>query len=524
MALNLVKLQEDLKLMPYERVVAYANGANPTVVPPYMATIESQRRARIAKEAEAEQAKQSLGAPTIKDQTIQAAGLMSLQAQQQPQQAQQAAPQQTAMAPQAMPQAAPQMPTIQAAEGGLMNLPLREDMFSRQDFAGGGIVAFSGEDGSYVEDPYDYRPFRSPGYRTDEFTEEERRAKEDFLEALKYTYGKTLGPLVAALTEGESLQKAAAKPVRPEDRRDLPQADYSLEGRNYPAGTRREPPTNRDINAPVVEARAPGTVGAPDGRGGASRAPINPELEYFRKRYAEPAPDYMAMLREQGLDKRPQTGRELEAAKKQLADYAAKSDEFVSRLMALKPGRFSSGVTGRSAFEYEQNRQAKINNMTSLIAKAEDLDAKAEFEFRKGNVDKAFTIKTDAQKARDDAAKAAGNIGINLEQIAAQREQTAAQREGTAANQRSSNITQIENARVRALAQATRSIDNQLKDLQGTAGVTGQVPPTVKAEIDRLRAQKAFIEDEINKKFDMMVAQAGGGAGQFKVIGVRPGS
>jgi hypothetical protein len=506
MALNLVKLQEDLKLMPYDRIVAYANGANPSLVPPYMATIESQRRAKLAQQAQAEQAKQAVGAPTIKDQLVQSTGLMALQSQQQPQQAQQAAPQQTA--PQGMPQAAPQMPTVMAAGGGLMELPLREDMFSRQDYAGGGIVAFSGEDGSYVDEPVGTAPWEIA-------TESERRRYP----GLRAEFAREIELLRKLLSGGgdpefynrqrEEVKKAADQgEVKP---------SFAFENERIAAP---EAPAAPQSITPVAR----GAVGAPDGRGGASRAQANPELEYFRKRYGEAAPDYMAMLREQGLDKRPEAGRELEAAKKQLADYAAKSDDFVSRLMALKPGRFSSGITGRSAAEYEQNRQAKINNMTTLIAKAEDLDAKAEFEFRKGNVDKAFTIKNDAQKARDDAAKAAGNIGINLEQIAAQREQTAAGREATAEGRRATIITQIERARTTALAHATRQVVNQLKDLQATIGMGGQVAPTVKAEIDRLRAQQAFIEDEVNRKYDQMVAQAGGGAGQFKVIGVRPGS
>jgi hypothetical protein len=527
MAINLVKLQEDLKLMPYDRIAAYANGANPDIVPPYMATLESMRRAKIAKQAQAEQAQAAVGAPTVKDQSLQA-GLAALQPQQ-PQQAQQmpqgmppqmaqAAPQQMAQAPQTMPQQAP----VMAAGGGLMELPLREDMFSRQDYAGGGIVAFNGEEESYVNDPYQYGKYRGPT----EFTEEERRAKEDFLEALKYTYGKTLGPLVSFFAEGEPLQKTAAKPTRPEDRKDLPQADYSLEGRNYPAGTRREPPTNRVIDVDgTAEDKGIASLGGAAPSGGAPRGPVNPELAYFRKRYNEAEPDYMEMLRRAGLDKPPETNRELEAVKKQLADYAERSGTFRSKLMALQPGSFSSGVTGRSLAKYEESRQANIDRINMLVAKSEDLNDKAAFEFRKGNFEKAFDIKDKAQKARDDAAKSAGTIGVNLEQIAAQREQTAAGREATAEARRSGNLAQIENARTRALTQATRDISARIKELESLGSLGGgKLPPTTQAELAQLRQQRDLIIDQVNMRFDQMAAQAGGGAGGFKVIGVKPGS
>ena len=119
--MNLVQIQERLKDLPVDAVVAYANGMNPEV-PPYVALSELERRKRQG------QAAQPAEAPTgtVKDKIEQQVGLAALQ-----QQRQQAALQQLAASA-----ATGAMPNRGASVG---SLPVPTQMFS----GGGGIVAFA---------------------------------------------------------------------------------------------------------------------------------------------------------------------------------------------------------------------------------------------------------------------------------------------------------------------------------------------------------------------------------------------
>ena len=180
--LNLVQLQERLKDVPMQALMQYANGMNPQI-PPFLALGELNRRKKMQENAAAEQAKEMAGAPSIKQQIEQAAGLMSLQGARQQAAMQQAASQQAAMP---MPATnTVQSEPVQLAVGGMIDpvgerdymgggavspdmeegiasIPLR-NLFKRSDFAGGGIVAFAGKDESLVK----YDPNR------DEFSPDE---------------------------------------------------------------------------------------------------------------------------------------------------------------------------------------------------------------------------------------------------------------------------------------------------------------------------------------------------------------
>lgn len=116
--MNLVQIQERLKDLPVDAVIAYANGMNPEV-PPYVALSELERRKR------QDQAAQPAEAPTgtVKDKIEQQVGLAAMQ-----QQRQQAAMQQLASAASA--------PNRGSSIGAL---PVPTQMFS----GGGGIVAFA---------------------------------------------------------------------------------------------------------------------------------------------------------------------------------------------------------------------------------------------------------------------------------------------------------------------------------------------------------------------------------------------
>jgi hypothetical protein len=168
---NLIKIQEELKNVPLQAVMSYVDGRNP-MVPPYLALTELNRRKQIQQSAQAQQQPQA----TVKDQVQQQAGIMALQnqrAQQGMENMQQNAgriPQPGAVPMNAPVQAQPaQMPTVQAASGGLMGLPT-PGMFQSRNYAGGGIVAFDGREGSSVQD--------------EELTEEEKAllAKSNYID------------------------------------------------------------------------------------------------------------------------------------------------------------------------------------------------------------------------------------------------------------------------------------------------------------------------------------------------------
>lgn len=141
--MNLVKLQDDLKMLPMAVLQSKARGQDPQV-PPWLATsvlnerMDAQKKAGLAQGAQGEQ-------PSIAEQLNQKAGLMALQGQQQ-QQAQQQMMSQMAQAPQPAPEGVPQpeqQPQPQMmAQGGLARLPVNPRMF---DYRAGGIIGFAGE-------------------------------------------------------------------------------------------------------------------------------------------------------------------------------------------------------------------------------------------------------------------------------------------------------------------------------------------------------------------------------------------
>lgn len=221
--LNLVQVQERLRDVPMQALMQYANGSNPQI-PPFLALGELNRRKKMQESAAADQAAEMEGAPTIKEQIEQATGLMALQGSRQKQAARQQAGLQAAM-PMAAPNTTTSEPAQLAAGGflddivvprdyqaggmamnpdmikklmmlkamkqrqpksqGLAGIPT--DMFKRGDYAGGGIVAFAGEEGSFVESSPGFYELDKEGEEQSSMTEEQRRMYEliDRLKAIK---------------------------------------------------------------------------------------------------------------------------------------------------------------------------------------------------------------------------------------------------------------------------------------------------------------------------------------------------
>ena len=130
--MNLVKAQEYAQSLPLAELKKYADGLNPSMIPPWLATGEMQAKMKRAEMANALQGAAQGQQPSVKEQVEQKAGLMALQQAQQ-----QGVPGQV---PEGIPQ-----PNPQPQAPGLNQLP------SNIQMAGGGIVAFAGPTGSDVK-------------------------------------------------------------------------------------------------------------------------------------------------------------------------------------------------------------------------------------------------------------------------------------------------------------------------------------------------------------------------------------
>ena len=142
--MNLVKAQELAQSMPQQELEKYANGFAPHIIPPWLATGEMQAKMQRMQKMQAMQGAAQGPQPSVKEQIEQKAGLMGLQQAQQRMAQQQMMTQRPPAGP--VPEGTPEpemQPTdeVMMASGGLAQMPVRFN------FDGGGIVAFSGEDG-----------------------------------------------------------------------------------------------------------------------------------------------------------------------------------------------------------------------------------------------------------------------------------------------------------------------------------------------------------------------------------------
>lgn len=135
--MNLIQIQDQIKGLPTQAIMAYANGMNPEV-PPYLALAELSRRKQMEQSMQGQQAQAAGPQPTV------AQGL-----------------QQSMMPP--------------PMEQGVAAIPAASDMYSSRGFAKGGIVAFAG--GGSADDIPGYD---GPVPPADE-TPAERRAREEAL-------------------------------------------------------------------------------------------------------------------------------------------------------------------------------------------------------------------------------------------------------------------------------------------------------------------------------------------------------
>lgn len=206
--MNLVKAQEYAASLPISELKKYADGLNPSMIPPWLATGEMQ-----AKEKRAEMLNNLQGAaqgnqPSVKEQIEEKAGLMALQ------QAQMAQQQGAAAAPQPggpVPEGTPEPDQQPQAEGGIDQLP------SNIELAGGGIVAFAGKGPSKVVNPdagfWKWLESTS-GISKEEFIASPQKTKNTLLDMFRSSESIAPPPSAQAAQAAQSAQAAPSAAVQ----------------------------------------------------------------------------------------------------------------------------------------------------------------------------------------------------------------------------------------------------------------------------------------------------------------------
>jgi len=406
---------DDLPATPeaIKYLMALVNGSNPEI-PPYMA-LGRLEQMKHEMEKEAPQPPQG----TVKDKTMQAAGVMALQGGQQ----QQAAQQMAQATPQAMPvpesvpqpQMQPQPEEVQAsAGGGLMRARVDPRMFS---FAPGGIVSFAG--GGEFDTGSDETELSLDKLRVEQI-KQNKKEKED---KERMAFLEQSAPEVAARIKAEE----AAKIKAAEEARRPP---TSAAPPPPPAGGSAPPPSG----GPSAGGQRPPAGPRPAGNVGIAQA-LPPELEAMRPKTD---PDYLRLLADskgvadaygKTVDaqrtkaERPllESAQEMQLLDKQLG--IGKYGDELEKTRTERAKRYEETKKGRSdkiidsmldAFVTPGARAGDMSKARSALKqKYEDADEefsmaqekmqldqmKYREELAMGNRDKALALRSDAEKA-----------------------------------------------------------------------------------------------------------------------------
>ena len=202
--MNLVKAQEYAQSLPLAELKKYADGLNPSMIPPWLATGEMQAKSKRAEMANNLQGAAQGQQPSIKEQIEQKAGLMGLQ------QAQQQGAQQQMMQPRPgmgpVPEGAPQpnpqptAPTMMAG-GGLTRLQ------SNIQMAGGGIVAFAAGD-KVKAGPEFIKFLQSMGIDYTDFAKSTAAAQDNIKDMFRAAQGSQ--PAAQAAPAAQTVQGSAS--------------------------------------------------------------------------------------------------------------------------------------------------------------------------------------------------------------------------------------------------------------------------------------------------------------------------
>ena len=229
--MNLVKAQEYAQSLPLAELKKYADGLNPSMIPPWLATGEMQAKTKRAEMANALQGAATGEQPSVKEQVEQKAGLLGLQM------AQQRATQQQMMQPRPMggpvPTGTPQ-PESQPRPTQMAGL---NQLKSNIQMAGGGIVAFA--KGDQVKVSREFLNFlKQMGLDYVEYSNMAESAKAPIQDAFKDVKGTIpttaaqAAPAAAQTVQGSASPKAfqVGQKARPM----LEAAGQSIKGKAIP--------------------------------------------------------------------------------------------------------------------------------------------------------------------------------------------------------------------------------------------------------------------------------------------------
>ena len=212
--MNLVKAQEYAQSLPLAELKKYADGLNPSMIPPWLATGEMQAKTKRAEMANAMQGAAQGEQPSIKEQIEQKAGLLGLQM------AQQRNTQQQMMQPRPMagpvPTGTPQ-PEAQPRPPQMAGL---DQLQSNIKMAGGGIVAFAAGD-KVKAGPEFIKFLQSMGIDYTDFVKSSAAAQDNIKDMFRSAQGSQpaaqAAPAAAQTVQGNASPKAfqAGQAMRP---------------------------------------------------------------------------------------------------------------------------------------------------------------------------------------------------------------------------------------------------------------------------------------------------------------------
>ena len=378
----------------------YATGSVATI-PGYLALGELSRRNSLIQNQQAQSANPA--PPTILQQQAQQAqapqqGIAQGMPQGMPPGA--PPPQGGQMPPQAPPQM-PQMPPkpVAAANGGLMQLPMRSDMFRRSDYAHGGVVHFDGTDGSQVP---------------------KSRFEEDIS-----SVGSGIGGIF------EDIGNFINAPVKRIRKYFSPRDRYSEQDLESGPGQRITTKPSEPIPDPNAGMRilpsAPSGGSGEGGGGGINKETArlaDPAIQYINKYLASEDParitqgDYLEGKREQGLDVLPRTNTSRLEEVQQSYNRPRTWDENLSlmkqdALRARSGAGFSDTDIGGAARSLDASNREKSIAISLKLEEIENLDRKAEFAFKNGNFEAAKKFTQEAEKLRADIMEKRGTIAAH---------------------------------------------------------------------------------------------------------------
>ena len=209
--MNLVKAQEYAQSLPIPDLQKYADGMNPAMIPPWLATGVMQAKTKQAEMANNLQGAAQGQQPSVKEQVEQKAGLMALQQAQQQQQAQ-PRPMMGGPVPEGAPQPNPQPQPTQMA--GL------DQLQSNIQMAGGGIVAFAAGD-KVKAGPEFIRFLQQLGIDYTDFSKSSAAAQDSIKDMFRAAQGSQpaaqAAPAAAQTVQGSASPKAfqAGQAMRP---------------------------------------------------------------------------------------------------------------------------------------------------------------------------------------------------------------------------------------------------------------------------------------------------------------------